>query len=76
MELNRLLRSNKFNMVAHNIAKTKTTFFMRKGEKRILKGSADVQEKKLLTRSPTTKELVVTDHDHRMLAIGVVEIEP
>lgn len=63
-------------MAFHSIGRGRSALCPRKSEKRVLRGLVDFKEKKLLTRSPTTKELIFTDHDHRMLAIGIVEIEP
>lgn len=76
VELNRLLRSTKFNLMLHSFGKSRPIFTARKGEARVLKGTADIKERKLLTHSPATKELIFANHDHRMLAIGIVNIKP
>lgn len=76
LEISRLLRSSKFSMALHTFGKTKKPFVPKPREMRVLRGTADIPEKKLLSHSPTTKELVLSDHDHRMLAVGIVEIEP
>lgn len=76
IELHRLLRSEIFNMALHNTGRGRIAYAAKKREKETLKGTADIPEKKLLARSPTTKELILSDHDHRMLSIGIVEIEP
>lgn len=73
--MNRLLRTDVFNMTLHNGTKG-SAFATTNQEKRVLAGAADKYERKLLQRSPAGKELIFANHDHRMLAIGIVEIEP
>lgn len=76
LEISRLLRSSKFSMALHAFEKSKASFVPKPRELRVLRGITDFTERTLLSHSPTTKELVYSDHDHRMLAIGIVEIEP
>lgn len=63
-------------MALHNIGHVGVAWSTNMNEQRVLKGIADIKEQKLLAHSPVTKEIVFSEHDHRMLAIGVVEIEP
>lgn len=64
-------------MAFHNLGQGYSIMFARKPqEKQILRGSADVREKKLLQHSPAANEQLLVAHDHRMLAIGIVDIEP
>lgn len=75
LEMNRMLRTEIFNAVSHR-PKRSTIFDRCLPEHRILAGAADLEERKLLQRSPTAKEILYGDHDHRMLAIGVTNFPP
>lgn len=72
--MNRMLRTEIFNVILHR-PKRSTAFDRSAAEKRILTGAADKDERKLLQRSSTTKELLYGDHDHRMFAIGITQFE-
>lgn len=72
----RLLRSDIFNLALHRGIRGGMSFTRQRGENRVLRGTADKVEKKLLQRSPAVRELILANHDHRMLAIGLVEIQP
>lgn len=63
-------------MELRTLRKGKALFVPKPREMNVLRGPADITESKLLSHSPTTKELIFSNHDHRMLAIGIVEIEP
>lgn len=76
VELNRLLRTNIFNMAIHRGLKGGEAIAKTKAEDRVLSGLADTEEGKLKHRSPMAKELLIGNHDHRMLIIGIRQFEP
>ncbi|CAG9818264.1 unnamed protein product [Phaedon cochleariae] len=71
-ELNRLLRTDTFNPIEHGFPKS-AMYKATPEEMRILKGKACKHERKLLHRSPAIQEIILNDHDYRMLAIGVTD---
>lgn len=71
--MNRLLRSEVFNKKSHQ---GRNIFRSTEGEDRVLLGTADHPERKLLQRSPVAKELIFSNHDYRMLMIGFLEAAP
>ncbi|CAH2020601.1 unnamed protein product [Acanthoscelides obtectus] len=70
-ELNRMLRTDNFNPIMRhqNIAYVATP-----EEERILLGKVCATECKLYQRSPVIQELILDQHDYRMLAIGVADM--
>ncbi|KAJ8920497.1 hypothetical protein NQ315_005366 [Exocentrus adspersus] len=73
-EMNRLLRTNLFSPFEHKLVKNQA-FDTTPEEDRILIGKAYRSERKLKHRSPAVQELIFDNHDYRMLAIGVANIE-
>lgn len=76
VEMNRLLRTNIFNMAIHKGVRGGEVIARTKAEDRVLAGLADTEESKLKHRSPLAKELLIGDHDHRMLMMGIKQYEP
>lgn len=77
LEMNRMLRSEIFNMVVHRPKRVTTVNLDRSTEEnRILVGKANVIESKLLQRSSLVKDLLFGTHDFRMLGIGIAEFKP
>lgn len=75
--MNRMLRSEIFNMVVHRPKKVTTVNLDRSPEEnKILVGKANVIESKLLQRSSLVKDLLFGKHDFRMLGIGIAEFTP
>lgn len=74
--MNRLLRTNIFNIAIHRGLKGGESIAKTQEEDRVLSGMADIEESKLKHRSPVAKELFIGDHDHRMLMIGIRQFEP
>lgn len=70
-----MLRTEIFNVIRHK-HKALKVFERSLNESRILIGTADADEKKLLRRSPISREILYGNHDHRMLAIGVTKFPP
>uniref|UniRef100_A0A1Y1LF82 Uncharacterized protein n=2 Tax=Photinus pyralis TaxID=7054 RepID=A0A1Y1LF82_PHOPY len=70
-EMNQLLRTKIFNGRAcgEDLHKSQE-------EENILYGTANIMEKKLLQHSLMTKELMLGQHDYRLLMIGVKQYEP
>lgn len=68
--MNRLLRSPTF---CHQV--TATDHETLPEEDRILQGKNCKSEQKLLQRSPLIQEIVLENHDYRMLSIGILDIE-
>lgn len=71
MEVNRILRSTHFNS-----AYRRHPSLQKEHERKVLRGTSDLKQRKVLQHSPALNEILKNAHDHRMLAIGVVEIEP
>nr|CAH7745062.1 unnamed protein product [Callosobruchus chinensis] len=71
-ELNRMLRTDTFNPVIHG--HQNPTYVATPEEERILLGKACATECKLFQRSPVIQELILDQHDYRMLAIGVADM--
>lgn len=74
--MNRMLRTEIFNVVAHKTKRVTTNLERSTAENRILVGKANVLETKLLQRSSLVKELLFGLHDHRMLGIGIAQFQP
>ncbi|XP_018580026.1 uncharacterized protein LOC108917761 [Anoplophora glabripennis] len=72
-ELNRLLRTKVFSPYEHKLVKN-AAFNTTPEEDRILMGKACRFEQKLLHRSPAIQEIILDNHDYRMLSIGVTDI--
>lgn len=75
MELTRLTNTDNFNVFVHQGRKSEK-LCTTQHEDEILQGVTDVKEPRLLQRSPLGKELLIGEHDHRMLAIGIVNFPP
>lgn len=73
IELNRLVRSEHFNLSSRRFNHIHETTAR---ERQILRGISDLRRHKLMQRSGAINELFMNYPDHRMLAIGVLEIEP
>nr|CAI5855487.1 unnamed protein product [Callosobruchus analis] len=71
-ELNRMLRTDTFNPIIHG--HQNPSFVATPEEERILLGKACATECKLFQRSPVIQELILDQHDYRMLAIGVADM--
>lgn len=74
--MNRLLRTDIFNIIIHRGIRGGVDLYRTANEEKVLSGLANTEERKLLHRSPIAKELVLGDHDHRMLIIGTRQFEP
>lgn len=74
-EMNRLLRTEIFNFVSRRRARGVDSHSS-SSENRVLRGPSNVEEKKLLHRSPIVKELILGEPDYRMLIIGIKQYEP
>ncbi|XP_015832912.1 uncharacterized protein LOC660702 isoform X1 [Tribolium castaneum] len=73
IELNRLFRTEIFNTMSRI---RQSTFQTNAEENRVLLGKAFTQEKKLKHRSPAVQELIFDNHCYKMLAIGLLQVEP
>ena len=76
IEMNRLMRTDIFNVVIHHGGRGGNAFVKTPAEARVLLGTAHKEERKLLQRSPAAREILFADHDHRLLAVGFLECEP
>ncbi|XP_023021381.1 protein phosphatase 1 regulatory subunit 36 isoform X2 [Leptinotarsa decemlineata] len=72
-EMNRLFRTDTFNPIEHDDLKT-AVYKANPEEQRILKGKTCISERKLLQRSPAIQEIILENHDYKMLAIGVTDV--
>lgn len=74
MEINNLFRSDSYNPSKH-VERQEHALMHLPNEDKILYGKANVDEMKLLQRSLVGKEMFLSQHDLRMLAIGNVEFD-
>lgn len=73
--MTRLACGDSFHTFIHQgkkVEKLQTTL----AEDAILQGVANIKEPRLLQRSPYGKEILIQDHDHRMLAMHLVTFPP
>lgn len=75
LELTRLTCSDSFNSFVHQ-GKIGDKLQTTPHEAKILQGSANVKESRLLQRSPMGKEILIAHHDHRILAISQCQFPP
>lgn len=73
-ELDKLIRTINFSPSEHSELK-RELYVALPGEEQILRGRAFREEQKLLHRSPCIQELIRQDHDYRLLAIGITDVE-
>lgn len=75
LELNRLVRTDMFNAFAH---KSRNVKLINRSphEIKVLLGLSNIKESKLKQRSGLIKELLITEHDYRMIGSGFKNFEP
>ncbi|GJQ88148.1 hypothetical protein Trydic_g13152 [Trypoxylus dichotomus] len=74
LEMGRIFRSDFFNIIVHR--RQVGSFKRSAAEDRVMMGLSNKYERKLLQRSPLVKELMLGEHDHRMLGAGFKNFQP
>lgn len=72
--MGRVFRSDFFNIIVHR--RQVAPFKKSPAEDRVMIGASNRYERKLLQRSPLVKELMLGEHDHRMLGAGFKDFHP